>query len=156
MVLVKLLPEQLRFLRSRDKRLFRKYEGPLPIIAKVGKCSYKVDIPAWMRVHPVFHVSNLKPHQPDCEDQARNQPVREHVDIRPPKPKEVEEILAERVIRVSRRPCQQFLVKWKSLGDEETSWENADVLKKKFQQKIEDFKIKAVVESADSLSGGGC
>ncbi|XP_024172170.1 uncharacterized protein LOC112178219 [Rosa chinensis] len=91
--------------KPRDKRLFRKYEGPLPIIFKVGKCSYKVDIPAWMRVHPVFHVSNLKPHQPDHEDQARNQPVREHVDIRPPKLKEVEEILVERVTRVSRRPC---------------------------------------------------
>jgi len=28
MVLVKLLPEQLRNLRSTDKRLFRRYEGP--------------------------------------------------------------------------------------------------------------------------------
>ncbi|XP_024188037.1 uncharacterized protein LOC112192511 [Rosa chinensis] len=97
-----------------------------------------------MRVHPVFHVNNLKLYQPDHEDQARNQPVREHVDIRPPKPKEVEEILAERVTRVSRRPCQQFLVKWKGLGDEETSWENVEDLKKKFQQKIQDFKAKAV------------
>lgn len=68
-------PEQFRSTRTRDRRLVRKYEGPLPVLAKVGKCSYKIDIPAWMKVHPFFHVNSLKPHQPDKEDSARNQPT---------------------------------------------------------------------------------
>ncbi|KAE8690049.1 hypothetical protein F3Y22_tig00110929pilonHSYRG00045 [Hibiscus syriacus] len=55
LVLVKLMPEQLRFLRQRDRRLVRKYEGPFSIVAKVGNASYKVNPPTWMRVHPVFH-----------------------------------------------------------------------------------------------------
>lgn len=122
MVLVKLNPEQFRYMRNRDKRLARRYEGPLPILAKVGKCSYKVDIPAWMRTHPVFHVSNLKPHQQDEEDPACNQPARAVVDFRPHKPKVVEKILAERTIGRSRTECRhQYLVKWKNLGAEETS-----------------------------------
>lgn len=51
-----------------------------------------------MKVHPVFHVSNLKPHQPDQEDSTRNQPARAAIDFKPHKLKEVEEILAERTI----------------------------------------------------------
>lgn len=149
MVLVKLLPEQIRNMRSTDKRLFRRYEGPLPVLSKVGKCSYKVDIPAWMKVHPVFHVSNLKPYQSDAEDQARNQPTRQHVELKTHKPKEVEEILAERVVdkfeqgrgdRLVTVRQQQYLVKWKKMGEEEICWENAEALKK-FKQKIEDFKL---------------
>ena len=161
MVLVKLNPEQFRAIRTRDRRLVRRYEGPLPVLAKVGKCSYKVDIPAWMKVHPVFHVSSLKPHQQDPEDSSRNHPARAAVDFRPHKPKEVEEILAERTIggQSARDSRHQYLVKWKNLGDEETSWEHARDLEK-FKQKIEDFKTKrtgrTVVESANSLSGGEC
>ncbi|KAL6209018.1 hypothetical protein ACLB2K_019961 [Fragaria x ananassa] len=34
----------------------------------------------------------------DIEDQARNQPTRQHVELKTHKPKEVEEILAERVV----------------------------------------------------------
>ncbi|KAL6192083.1 hypothetical protein ACLB2K_038470 [Fragaria x ananassa] len=99
MVLIKLLPKQLRFLHSKDKRLFRKYEGPFPIISKVGKFSYKVDIPAWMKVHLVFHVSNLKPHQLEPKDQAHNQLThQEHVEIRETKPKVVEKIISGRAV----------------------------------------------------------
>jgi hypothetical protein len=111
--------------------------------------------------YPVFHVSNLKPHQPDEEDSARNQPARAALDFRPHKPKEVEEILAERTIGgpSARDSRHQYLVKWKNLGAEEISWEHARDLEK-FKQQIEDFKTKlaasTVIESADSLSGGEC
>ncbi|GMI71025.1 hypothetical protein HRI_000771800 [Hibiscus trionum] len=61
LLLAKLMAEQLRFLRNRDRQLVRKYERPLQIVAKVGNNSYKIKPPSWMKVHPVFHVSNLKP-----------------------------------------------------------------------------------------------
>ncbi len=159
MVLVKLLLEQIRNMRSTDKRLFRKYEGPLPVLSKVGKCSYKVDIPAWMKVHPVFHVSNLKPYQSDAEDQSRNQPTRQHVELKTHKPKEVEEILAERVVdkfeqgrgdRLVTVRQQQYLVKWKKMGEEEICWENVEALKK-FKQKIEDFKLSSSLRQSSRV-----
>lgn len=61
MVMVKILAEQGKFLRGKDKRLIRKYEGPIRIIKRIGKNAYKVEPPDWMTVHPVFHVSRLKP-----------------------------------------------------------------------------------------------
>ncbi|RVW21679.1 hypothetical protein CK203_099894 [Vitis vinifera] len=45
MVLVKLLPQQFKSLRPVHKGLVRRYEGPFPILGKVGKVSYKVELP---------------------------------------------------------------------------------------------------------------
>ena len=95
-----------------------------------------------MKVHPVFHVSNLKPYHPDEKDPVRNQPSRAPVNLRSQRrreEKQAEEILADRIIKVQRRPRQEYLVKWKGLGDEETSWENAEDLEQ-FKQMIEDFE----------------
>ncbi|KAK3003093.1 hypothetical protein RJ639_018594 [Escallonia herrerae] len=44
-VMVKLLPQDRKFLRGRDSRLLHKYEGPLTIVKKIGKMAYKVDPP---------------------------------------------------------------------------------------------------------------
>ncbi|KAK3029414.1 hypothetical protein RJ639_039758 [Escallonia herrerae] len=46
-VMVKLLPQDCKFLRGRDSRLLQKYEGPLTIVKKIGKMDYKVDPPHW-------------------------------------------------------------------------------------------------------------
>ncbi|KAJ7968029.1 Retrotransposon protein, putative, Ty3-gypsy subclass [Quillaja saponaria] len=139
LVLVKLTKEQLKGLRRQDHKLIRKYEGPLPIVSKVGKVAYKIDLPPWMKIHPVIHVSNLKPYHPDPEDPARNQSTRPAVNLKKPPSRVAEEILAERRVIIRRRPRLEFLVKWKGLGDEETSWEKAEDLSE-FQQKIEDFQ----------------
>ncbi|KAK3010650.1 hypothetical protein RJ639_011815 [Escallonia herrerae] len=44
-VMVKLLPQDRKFLRGRDSHLLQKYEGPLTIVKKIGKMAYKVDPP---------------------------------------------------------------------------------------------------------------
>ncbi|TYK15559.1 reverse transcriptase [Cucumis melo var. makuwa] len=57
--------------------------------------------------------------------------------------KDVEEILVERVRR-GRRPTQrihEYLVKWKNLPVEETSWKRVEDLEA-WKQKIEDFKLR--------------
>nr|CAD1838500.1 unnamed protein product [Ananas comosus var. bracteatus] len=46
LVLVKLQPASLRVFRKVHKGLVRKYEGPFPIVGKVGKVSYRVQLPA--------------------------------------------------------------------------------------------------------------
>ncbi|KAK3021489.1 hypothetical protein RJ639_045872 [Escallonia herrerae] len=46
-VMVKLLPQDRKFLRGRDSRLLQKYEGPLTIVKKIGKMAYKVHPPHW-------------------------------------------------------------------------------------------------------------
>ena len=60
MVLVKLLPQQFKSLRSVHKGLVRRYEGSFPILGKVGKVPNKVELPPRLKIHPIFHVSYLK------------------------------------------------------------------------------------------------
>ncbi|RVW63080.1 hypothetical protein CK203_055934 [Vitis vinifera] len=71
MVLVKLLPQQFKSLRPMHKGLVRRYEGHFPILGKVGKVSYRVELPLRLKIHPVFHVSYLKPYHGDKDDPSR-------------------------------------------------------------------------------------
>ncbi|XP_039015947.1 uncharacterized protein LOC120146474 [Hibiscus syriacus] len=141
LVLVKLMPEQLRFLRQRDRRLVRKYEGPVSIVAKVGNASYKVDPPTWMRVHPVFHVSNLKPFHTDPNIDNQSMSARESIGTQPPSQRHVDEILVGRIVKVGGKQRRKYLVKWGGFDQEENTWEREYDLRA-FKQKIEEFQAK--------------
>ncbi|KAL6350679.1 hypothetical protein AAG906_028134 [Vitis piasezkii] len=73
MVLVKLLSQQFKSLRSVHKGLVRRYEGLFPILGKVGTMSYKVELPPRLKIHPVFHVSYLKPYHEDKDDPSQGE-----------------------------------------------------------------------------------
>nr|GLL22365.1 hypothetical protein F511_43983 [Ipomoea trifida] len=59
LVLIKFLPQQFKAFRGLHKGLVRKYEGPFPIIVRVGTVSYRLDLPSSLKIHPVFHTHNF-------------------------------------------------------------------------------------------------
>ncbi|XP_055832592.1 uncharacterized protein LOC129901441 isoform X2 [Solanum dulcamara] len=73
MVLVKFNLRQFKALRGVHQNLMRKYEGPFRIVAKVGKISYKLELPPYLKVYPVFHASFLKPYHEDKDDSSRGE-----------------------------------------------------------------------------------
>lgn len=68
LVLVKFNPRQFKALRGVNPNLVRNYEGPFRIITKVGKISYRQELPQSLKVHPVFYVSILKSYHKDKDD----------------------------------------------------------------------------------------
>ncbi|KAA0032953.1 reverse transcriptase [Cucumis melo var. makuwa] len=129
--------------RPLEFRAGDQYEGPVKVLKNVGNTSYRVALPIWMKIYPVIHVSNLKLYHQDTEDLQQNIVTRPIIDLSQKKDKDVEEILVERVRR-GRRPTQrihEYLVKWKNLYVEETSWERVEDLEA-WKQKIEDFKLR--------------
>ena len=44
---------------KKDNKLSPKYYGPYKVLQKFGSMAYKLEFPAYSRVHPVFHVSCL-------------------------------------------------------------------------------------------------
>ncbi|GKD70918.1 putative nucleotidyltransferase, ribonuclease H, partial [Tanacetum coccineum] len=128
-VMVKLLPQQFKSLRKVHKGLIRRYEGPFPVIGRVGKVSYRVQLPPKLKIHPVFHVSFLKPYHRDKEDPERGVSKRAPTAVVTSCDWEVEEILSDRTIR--RRGVlsyKEYLIKWRDLPDSEASWEVEDLL----------------------------
>ena len=45
-------------------KLLPKWLGPFKIIKSVNEVAYKLDLPASLKIHPVFHVSLMKPYKP--------------------------------------------------------------------------------------------
>ncbi|GKV19476.1 hypothetical protein SLEP1_g29735 [Rubroshorea leprosula] len=58
LVMVKLPAQQFKAYQQVHKGLVRRYEGPYPILGKVGKVSYRVDLPPKLKIHPL--------HKPLC------------------------------------------------------------------------------------------
>jgi len=94
--------------------------GPFRVLAKVGSSAYKLDLPPGSRIHPVFHVSLLKP----CRDDpfpSRTKPPPPPVVLGNELEYEVEEILDSRL----HYGQLQYLVSWKGYGPTDNKWEPA-------------------------------
>ncbi|RVW23473.1 hypothetical protein CK203_098923 [Vitis vinifera] len=129
MVLIKLISQQFKSLRSMHKGLVRRYEGLFPILGKVGKVSYRVKLPPRLKIHHVFHVSYLKPYHEDKDDPSRGLSKRAPTAVVTFYDKEVEHVLVDQVITRRGVPSTtEYLVKWKGLPKSEASWEPIDAL----------------------------
>ncbi|KAG8377434.1 hypothetical protein BUALT_Bualt08G0032500 [Buddleja alternifolia] len=96
-VLIKLIPQQFKAFLGMHKGLVRKYEGPYPVVAKVGKVSYWLDLPSTLKIHPVFHVSMLRPYQEDEEDPSRGESHRAPPVVTKSFDKEIEEVISHKL-----------------------------------------------------------
>ena len=69
LVYVKLRPHRQSSLAWRvNEKLAPHFYGPFKILEKIGPVTYKLELPAMARIHPVFHTSLLK-------KATRSQPV---------------------------------------------------------------------------------
>lgn len=61
--------------KGKDPRLMLKYIGPVTIVKRIGRVAYKVRLPPEMKIHPVFHVSLLKPYHESMEESTNGDGV---------------------------------------------------------------------------------
>lgn len=61
-VLLKLNPQRRATVQGHiNVKLAPQYFGPHEVVSRVGAVSYRPKFPRGCRVHPIFHISQLKP-----------------------------------------------------------------------------------------------
>ncbi|KZV37450.1 hypothetical protein F511_24857 [Dorcoceras hygrometricum] len=129
-VFLKLRPHRQQSVCSRIfQKLAPKYFGPFVVIQRVGKVAYKLQLPVGSRIHPVFHVSQLK------------KAVGKHTNVQE-LPAGLEQdltfnyeplrVVGHRQKKQAGIVVPQVLVQWKGKAPEEATWENADDFQAQF------------------------
>jgi len=122
------------------QKLSPKFVGPYPVIRKVSHVAYELALPSNIRVHPVFHVSCLKPYQDNpAEFSDRVFPRPPPVLVESQEEWEVEKVLAKR----SYRNKVQYLVKWVGYPNSENTWEPVANLQNA-REKVLEFEERGV------------
>jgi hypothetical protein len=95
-----------------QKKLDWKNLGPFKINKVISPYAYRLDLPASMKNHPVFHVSLLRPAANNPQPGQRQDPP-PPVEVDGVEEFEVEDILDSRLDRRGRgRPRLKYTVKW--------------------------------------------
>ena len=114
----------------------------------MGTQAYKVELPPKIKYHPVFHVSLLKPYHGDQVDLSRGISHWAPMGIKVQHDKEVEEVLADRIVRHSNQtPMHELPVKRKNLPESEASWEPIQNLWQ-FKAQIQAFEDKKATRTS--------
>jgi len=116
-----LLRRHIQTTRPSSKLDFKRL-GRFKIIQKISSHAYKLDLPASMKCHPVFHVSLLEPAASNPL-QGQKQPAPPPIIVDDNIEFEVEEILDSKLVRKSLK----YLVRW--VGYQELTWEPVELLK---------------------------
>ncbi|CAL2272474.1 unnamed protein product [Prunus armeniaca] len=100
-----------------------RYEGPFPIIRSVGRAAYRVELSLRLKIHPVFHVSNLKPYHANLEEPSRGESQRAPPLMVTSFDKEVECIMAKREVRRKGVPRHHRSIRMRKIycGDEDVT-----------------------------------
>jgi hypothetical protein len=115
--LVFLNRKNIRTTRPSTK-LDDKFFGPFKILSQVNDVAFRLRLPSSMKIHPVFHVSLLKPKDPD-HTAFPQPPPPDPVTVSGQLEYEVEAILdSKRYYRSIR-----YLVHWKGYDASERTWE---------------------------------
>jgi hypothetical protein len=127
MVFLKLQPYiQTSVARRANHKLSFKFYGPYRICKRIGEVAYELELPPSSRVHPVFHVSQLKPCIRPGQQVSPNLPA---LDL---SHQILVAILQQRLRQHGLTSIAQVLVHWSGSPPEDATWEDVDDLKRRF------------------------
>ncbi|KAH9681933.1 hypothetical protein KPL71_027145 [Citrus sinensis] len=127
-VLVHLQPyRQTSVAKRSSHKLARRYYGPFTVVERIGPVAYKLELPTNCKIHPVSHISLLKPY-------VGNSPI----DVYSLPPGSVGNkplsspiaVCAEQKILRQGKEIPQILVQWSDSSPENSTWEDFEEFRK--------------------------
>lgn len=129
-VYLKLKPyKQLSLHKSKMWKLTQKYCGLFEVIQCIGPVAYKLQLPPDARVHPVFHVSQLKKHIGATDRVVASLPP---LDDKGQYLLVPVAVLAKRMVKKNNAAVGEWLIQWAHLPESEATWEDATEIMKKY------------------------
>lgn len=129
-VMLKLQPYRQVTLRGHQSpKLAPRYFGPYQVARVIGMVAYELVLPAGARIHPVFHISKLKPfHGPPPSQLSPIPPSIDstRVHLQP------SNIIGKRVVHTVNGTKEQLLVSWDTLPASEATWEHTLAFKESY------------------------
>lgn len=119
LVFVKLRPYRQNSVAGRRiHKLSKRYYGPYKLLKAIGDVAFQVELPPTSRIHPVFHVSQLKPCFGDVSASLQLPPETEsnHPQIKP--------LAVLDWKQVDDTTPLQVLIQWDGLFPEDATWED--------------------------------
>jgi hypothetical protein len=92
----------------------------------VGKVAYELDLPPEARIHPIFHVSQLKPRLGSASVALPKLPAVDANGVLRPEPAEV---LDRRSRPKDNQPLIELLIRWDGQTADDATWEEFHGLK---------------------------
>ncbi|CAA7061595.1 unnamed protein product [Microthlaspi erraticum] len=111
-----------------NEKLAARFYGPFEVLEKIGEVAYRLKLPAESKIHPVFHVSQLKP---VLGTRHHVSPLPDSFSTRPELVIEPEAVLDTRYNTAGHL---EGLIKWKSLPEHEKTWIRASDLLEQFPE----------------------
>ncbi|XP_071728215.1 uncharacterized protein [Rutidosis leptorrhynchoides] len=134
-VYVKLQPYRQLTLRGNTfNKLSQKYYGPFEVVKQVGQVAYQLQLPHNSRIHPVFHVSQLKLHNGSPPVEMSKIPTVNQDDLLIVEPAK---ILDRRLTKKGNGATVSLLVPWQNCSADDATWEVIE----DFQQRFPDFNL---------------
>jgi transposase InsO family protein len=161
----KVLLEASNFPSIRPTRkLGEKRYGPFKIIEKISDLNYRLELPPNWKIHPVFHVDQLRLYREDPEKPNFTEPPPELIEGE--REFEVEKILDVKVKTERKKRKLYWLVQWKGYNPREATWEPIENLQNAFEMLDEyyednpkkpriDYRAKKTTGRVQILQTGG-
>jgi hypothetical protein len=113
--------------RTQVRKLAPKYTGPFTIIHRISDLAYKLELPDHMKIHPVFHISQLKPYQPNDPAQfpGRPEPPPSTLVSDAEPTYSIDRVIDQREVRRINRTRTQYLVTFRDQPFHEARWVDA-------------------------------
>ena len=119
-VYLKLQPyRQLTVRQSKQNKLSSKFFGPFPVLDRIGQVAYKLQLPSYAKVHPVFHVSQLKACHSDVTEMGTF-PQCDPEGLIAATPLK---LLDRKLVKQGNRPVVFGLIQWSNGSEDDATWE---------------------------------
>ena len=112
---------------NKDNKLSPKYYGPYKVLQNIGTMAYKLELLASSRVHPIFHVSCLSK---VIGENILVQTIFPELDEEGKIILEPEAVTETRTRQLRNRSISKYLIKWKNLPTEDSTWEDENFIHK--------------------------